>query len=329
MLDELVRTIEKLQERIRTHREPIGRFEHRTRASLIDPLLCALGWEVGDPAQVTLEKQVDGPGRPDYALLGTIGKPVLLIEAKKLAATRTRELMGQLYSYIAGENHNKDYKVPFGAWTNGDVWQVIDISANNTVLETQLSDNRPADCAFQLLGLWRDSLVDGIRRTPVKLSAERSRGTEDGASDAPPLAGRAGRARSSRLPVSAIPASVASGVPLPDVRYGKGKGKPRCLVFPDTTRKDVSKSWASVQTATAEWLIDNSHVKSLPLCNERGTHLLHRSPTGKNGKQFRQYTEVRKDHFINTNLDPAGHLRKARELLSSCHVDPKDVRIEL
>ena len=43
MLDAVVRTIEKLQERIRAHRDFVGQYEHRTRAALIDPLLYALG----------------------------------------------------------------------------------------------------------------------------------------------------------------------------------------------------------------------------------------------------------------------------------------------
>ena len=75
MLDNLVRTVEKLRERVRLHRDSIGRFEIRTRASLIDPMLHALGWDVGDPAQVTPELVVKdaesgSEGRPDYALLG-------------------------------------------------------------------------------------------------------------------------------------------------------------------------------------------------------------------------------------------------------------------
>lgn len=186
MLDAVVRTIGKLQERIRAHRDFVGQYEHRTRVSLIDPLLYALGWDVGDPAQVALEKPKekrteesgsgDGRrrgGRPDYALLGESGKPVLLIEAKKLAVRKFgREPMEQLCAYVIGENFQRDYKVAFGALTNGDVWQVIDIVRQDVVLETCLSQDAPADCAFKLLGLWRHSLIDGSLRTPVELHAK-------------------------------------------------------------------------------------------------------------------------------------------------------------
>ena len=171
MLAGLVETVEKLQERIRAHRPLIGSFEVRTRASLIDPILRALDWEVGDPTQVTLERAIAEAGRPDYALLGPMGKPVLLVEAKKL--DDTHEPMEQVVGYVIGENTNRDYKIPFCACTNGDVWKVFDVLSQDLVLETSISRDRATDCAFKLLGLWRTSLIDGSLRTPVKLPSNK------------------------------------------------------------------------------------------------------------------------------------------------------------
>lgn len=171
MLDGLVQTVEKLRERIRAHRSSIGSYEVRTRASLIDPMLCALGWDVGDPTHVTLERPTDS-GRPDYALLGATGKPVLLIEAKKLEVTR--EPINQVVAYVVAENMRRAYKVPFCAYTNGDVWEVFDVLNSNSVLNARISSDDAADCAFKLLGLWRASLIDGSLRTAVKLPAKGS-----------------------------------------------------------------------------------------------------------------------------------------------------------
>ena len=84
MLEDLVDTIEPLQNRIKNHRNSIEDYEARTRTTLIDPLLCALGWDVSDPGIVEIEPKVAN-GWADYALLSTSGKPVMLIEAKKLA----------------------------------------------------------------------------------------------------------------------------------------------------------------------------------------------------------------------------------------------------
>ena len=165
---DLVEAVKKMRERIREHGSSIGSHEARTRTSLIDPMLYALGWDVGDPAQVTIERRTES-GRPDYALLGVAGKPVLLIEAKKLSVAVTREAMRQVASYVMTENMDRDYKVQFCACTNGDVWKVFDVMASGTVLEIQISIDNAADCSFKLLGLWRKSLVDGSLRTAVKL----------------------------------------------------------------------------------------------------------------------------------------------------------------
>lgn len=62
----------------------LGIHESDTRASLIDPMLNALGWRVGDLWQVRLEfrhRPTDNP--VDYALMNR-GKPRLFVEAKAL-----------------------------------------------------------------------------------------------------------------------------------------------------------------------------------------------------------------------------------------------------
>ena len=59
-LDDLTGVIETLQQRIRQHGPITLRAnETRTRMALIDPLLCALGWNTADPALVTPEYRVD------------------------------------------------------------------------------------------------------------------------------------------------------------------------------------------------------------------------------------------------------------------------------
>ncbi len=82
LLDELVRCIEVLQERIRSYADVLRENETRTRMALIDPLLRVLDWDVSDPG-VTPEYRVQDR-RADYALLGHDGSPVAVVEAKKL-----------------------------------------------------------------------------------------------------------------------------------------------------------------------------------------------------------------------------------------------------
>ena len=59
LLDELVRCLEVLQGRIRSHTAALQRNEAQTRLALIDPLLRALDWDVSDPGMVTPEYPVE------------------------------------------------------------------------------------------------------------------------------------------------------------------------------------------------------------------------------------------------------------------------------
>lgn len=63
--------------------------EAKTRKLLIDAMLLQAGWDVGSPAQVGMEVEVDfpdnasGKGYADYVLWGDNGQPLAVVEAKK------------------------------------------------------------------------------------------------------------------------------------------------------------------------------------------------------------------------------------------------------
>ena len=74
VLDKLVETIETLRARVSKYAPDLSKNEIRTRAVLIDPMLKVLGWDVADPALVTVEYDVP-PGRADYGLRSRSGQP--------------------------------------------------------------------------------------------------------------------------------------------------------------------------------------------------------------------------------------------------------------
>ena len=87
LLDDLVTAIQTVQGRIRgEHGTSLSQNEYRTRLSLIDPMLNALGWDVSEPEfGDALKTRYSGVVGPDYALLGeTTNKPSAFIEAKRL-----------------------------------------------------------------------------------------------------------------------------------------------------------------------------------------------------------------------------------------------------
>ena len=167
MLDKLLKTIETLKARIKEHESYFhvgGKPEARTRAALIDPMLSALEWDVTNPGLVEIEpKTIEGWA--DYALLGSGGNPVFFIEAKKLADRNPD--MKQVVSYIIRENAERQTDlVRYGAWTNGDTWEVYDTIGHKVAMKLCISRESAAQCALNFLFLWRRSMRDGCFSVP-------------------------------------------------------------------------------------------------------------------------------------------------------------------
>ncbi len=174
MLDDLVRTIETLKERIRNHRDDLSANETRTRMALIDPLLTALGWDTSDPACVVPECTVGG-GRADYGLRTPGRQPDAFIEAKKLGEDLQphREQMTR-YSNMAG--------VKYAGLTDGDRWELYEVFKQASlderrILNISILSDPPHECALKLLLLWRPNLASG---SPVPANEPGlGRGTPD------------------------------------------------------------------------------------------------------------------------------------------------------
>ena len=185
MLENLVATIEVLSGRIKEHRQYFarGEAEARTRTALIDPLLGALEWDVGDPNFVEIEPDV-GRGRVDYALLGRTREPIVLLEAKKLIDTQVP--YEQLAGYVVSQNLRRSSKIPYCAATNGSRWVVMDVHNQETVLDVAIERDEPRRSALRLLALWQPVLRDSHTVEPVR-SMERgglsAAGTGDRGSD--------------------------------------------------------------------------------------------------------------------------------------------------
>lgn len=222
-----------------------------------------------------MEKQIDEAGRPDYALLGESGKPVLLIEAKKLAVSRGP--IQQLVGYVTAENLRNDYKVAFGAWTNGDFWQVIDIYGQEVVLTTQVSRDAPADCAFKLLGLWRNSLIDGSLRTPVELPAKRR--VDPSVQESRPSQRRAARA--------------GKGGSRTLADFDATTDTPTSIAFPGETARPL-RTQKDLLVSVANYLIRTNRLaaNSGTLRSGSKRYLVHSSPEHPGGNAFKGGVEL-------------------------------------
>lgn len=146
--------------------------ENDTKATLVEPVLAALGWDVHDVEEVAREHKAPRAKPVDYALL-VMREPKLYIEAKALgenldASRVANQIMG--YAAVAG--------VEWIVVTNGDEWRVYNSHATVPIAQKLLRSVRvsePTADAEEILGLlskdqlktkqidalWRAHFVDG------------------------------------------------------------------------------------------------------------------------------------------------------------------------
>ncbi len=242
MLEELVHTLENLQRRIKERKEYFANSESRTRIALIDPMLCALGWDVSDPGMVQTEVKV-ADGRADYALLSENGQPIMFVEAKKLADTVSPVSQGAKYaiSYNMGNN----VKVPYFATTNGDIWNVYDLFKQSSIMEVSISSEDPGKSVLKFLSLWRRAISDGVFSPAAEplVAQDKPSDSQEQVMDRPGEPG---------------------WVPLNGDFNKKGTPHPTFIRLPDGT-EIATKSWRSVMIQAFLWL-HQSHLLTQENC---------------------------------------------------------------
>ena len=163
-LDELFKTFEFLKKRIEEHQEYLSQDETRTRQVLIDPLLKELGWDVGDPGVVELERRiVKGQAggvlkKADYVLSHERAE-VAVVEAKRLGRQLDDEVTTQASTYANINN------IPWVVVTDGDQWRMHKVFQagsieDRTVMQFQVSEDHASKCALRSLALWRPNICD-------------------------------------------------------------------------------------------------------------------------------------------------------------------------
>ena len=271
MLDDLVGVIETLKSRIETHGRDVQANETRTRMSLVDPLLNVLGWDVADPDLVTAEYDVNGK-RADYALLGSDGKPVVFLEAKRLGESLSNH-QSQVVAYAS------ELGIRYPALTNGNDWQVYDNLKlvpieERCILNVSLTRDPAPQCALQLLLLWRSNMAERQPVSPPQPIVEveqKSTVIVDGGHNRTELEDNEG------------------WVSLKDFSATSGTAAPSTVRFPGGEERRV-KNWKAVYVEMAEWLIREGAltIEKCPISTgrKRGYYLIHTQPRHLNGKDF-------------------------------------------
>lgn len=313
MLDDLVKTIETLQERIKEHGHRIGAYESRTRAALIDPMLCALGWNVADPSLVDVEYDVSHKTEKkwiDYALLDQTGQPVCFVEAKKLD-DKSRPV-SQTIGNLQAENEAKKSAVRYCVSTNGDQWIVYDATKTPPVeMETSIMGRDASKSALELLALWMRSLqLRSFNKAHEPLFDV----------EVPPLP---------PPPPPPPPLSTEWTSLTGDFLISNGP-RPVAVQFPDGQSVALAV-WQDLLSATADWLY-GKNLLTVSNCREATDskrHIL--SPDGLNhyGKPFVQSVKIGSTGIVlDVHLSNKDKLRYMRKLLTHFSIDPSAVYLK-
>ncbi len=309
MFDQLKKEIERQRLLINAEetRDYVRGKETRTRVSLIDPMLRALGWNVADPSQVKLEFEC-GSNLLDYVLVGEDGTPLAGIEAKRLNED-LGNFIGKLKAdALALQNR---FGTEHYILTNGDFWRLyhgIGAAENDTqeqkVFEVSISDSQTGECALALSQLWRPDFKV-----------------------VPPVP--AGHVRF--WPTTKTPAT-DGWFRLSDWdNRGLGRRPGARIRFSDGKECEL-KNWYQLVEHTANWLFRARLVWiDKPILSSDGKrYIISRTKIHPSGKHFRKPNELTQApwKFDKHNGDgKKGHLSDAVELLTQCEQDPGDVLV--
>ena len=321
-LDDLVKVIETLQQRIREHGDSLRQNEIRTRLALIDPLLTALGWDVADPGLVTAEYDVSGR-RADYALLGTGNIPAATVEAKKLNESLEPHRLQMLnYSNAAG--------IRFAGLTDGNRWEFYEIFKQGTlderrILEAVISNESSAHLALKFLLLWRPNLGSG---RPMDSK--------------PPIL----REVPSVIEESRVPRSSTAQGGLREERHGQGNEEwhqlssleiipgddpPAAIRFPTGDEYQI-KIWRQLVEITLSWLWDKGLLKTddLPVRSSSKRFLVSLEPVHPPGNRFKTVCPISGTPlYIDGNISARASASNAKRILQHCDQDPTTVVIKI
>jgi predicted type IV restriction endonuclease len=158
----------KLREAISDVLSKIGRFQDRalgeqnTKASLIEPILDALGWDIRDPDEVHREFKPTAQDKPVDYCLTLLRKPRLLVEAKGLGETPAdRKWIGQILGYAAVAG------VEWCVLTDGNEYRFYNASVpldadEKLFFQIKLTDCPPDEAARTLKLVSRSDLQENL-----------------------------------------------------------------------------------------------------------------------------------------------------------------------
>lgn len=321
-LASLVDAIRQVAASAQRYDATLRRNEAATRAVLIDPVLRALGWDIGNTSMVEVEKTLDDT-RVDYALYDGNGEVKIIVEAKSLGKNlgdgqSATKLLAYAFKHGAADVFLTDGLTwrHYANFQPGNVAPVKSIS---------LAEDRPVDSAAYLVQsldaarFWPEEQdIDTIATQLAQLESTVTslRAELDQLNlEARPIAEGGGPSYTPRpSEVSAIETPTDLDlVPLESATSLTGK-RPKLLLLPTGVRVSVRK-WKDVLVESCKATMAMNPTLPIPLLDAAGRKvaLLDKDPPPK-GLSHVSVTYREKLVYIYTNYD-ANHC-----VLNSVHI---------
>ena len=300
-MDDLLKLVETLRERIGSHQAALRANEALTRSVLIDPLLRALGWDTENPAQVLPEFHVsNGDEVADYALLTDGGEPAVIVEAKSLGTPLAEvALKTGKYCYVCGYSHF--------ATTDGGNWTLYETNRDGQLEDKKIArfDLRldpPVEVCSMALSLWRKRFATGASSSvePVPMPKAKASG---------PDTQQPNPASTNRRDLS------GDWVPLSELAPEGGE-KVQELRLPSSDILGVT-SWPQLVEKLTRWLVDQGHLSEarLPIITTGGTrYIVAAEAKQRDGSPFRSYRRAGR-FFVNTDYGPRDLVRNMQIII--------------
>ena len=305
ILESLYKKIELLKARINSHRSIYSSNEFRTRIGLIDPLLLELGWDVSDPTLVGIEHEI-GSRLADYALLNSDGKPVVILDAKRLGESLTnhRDQIAQYIFYSSAK---------YAGLTNGDRWEIYDTSISGDlnakrILDVALTTTSAHEVVLKMLLLWRPNscAVNLVDPNSPLIVGEDAPSTEL----EPPT----------------------GWVRLSEFERTQGGPIPSSIRLWDGEEYSISR-WYEVLTLVIQKLYENfgdQVVQACPVESTTGRYIINTEPVTKRGSAYQERrTKKVGPIYVDCNLTAVYFLRDTQILLNHFDQDPSKVYLKM
>ena len=288
-MDDLLKLIETLRERIGLHEAALRENKALTRSVLIEPLLRALGWDTEDPSQVIPEWSIrsEPKKKVDYALFANSDVPVITIRVKNLDEALSNS--GEL------KRHYPNSGCRYSVETDGRTWIYYrhrrnDVDARNRVGKLggfNLGGARRSVVCRRALVLWRQRFAEDASSLVEPVS---TLDREDGV----------------HLPDDWIPLSK-----LDPQRYER----PTQLHLPTGDVERV-RGWVELVPMLTQWLVDRDFLveANLPIGSSGTRDVVAVQPRHSNGTSFRAPRRAGR-FFVETNFGGPNHAENLRTIV--------------